>query len=348
MPTLAQALRSATSDLSEGGVPGPEVDARLLLCAATGLDRVALIRDPDLPLGAEAAARFTALVGRRLSREPVSRILGFRDFWGLTLRVTPDVLDPRPDTKRWSRPSWKSRRGSAHTRGASSTSGRVRARSSALSCTTCRERAAGRSTVRPRPVGMARSNLAACGLAEAEPRRARRLGFGSRGRQLRHRRVEPPLYRDRSHCRSRSRCARARSLAGPGWRGRLDSRPIGSSRPTCLGFSCLPASQPSRSARAGRGGLVAAGRCRSRRPRNPPRPRRHRARRDGPEVGCGRSSGCFSAWKQCVIVQSSVAERETAVDASTLVAFAAAFFVRESRCGERRSLIAVSQYYTPT
>ncbi len=99
MPTLAQALRRATRDLSEIGLPRPDIDARLLLCAAAGLDRVALIRDPDLPLSAEAAARLDVLLERRLAREPVSRILGFREFWGLTLRVTPDVLDPRPDTE---------------------------------------------------------------------------------------------------------------------------------------------------------------------------------------------------------------------------------------------------------
>ncbi len=99
MPTLAQALRRATRDLSNAGVPGPDIDARVLLCAATGLDRAALIRDPDLPLGAEAASRLDAFLERRLAREPVSRILGHREFWGLNLRVTPDVLDPRPDTE---------------------------------------------------------------------------------------------------------------------------------------------------------------------------------------------------------------------------------------------------------
>ena len=99
MPTLAETLRTASRNLSEAGIPGADVDARLLLCAATGLDRAALIRDPDLSLSAEAATRFDAFLHRRLAREPVSRILGAREFWGLNLRVTPDVLDPRPDTE---------------------------------------------------------------------------------------------------------------------------------------------------------------------------------------------------------------------------------------------------------
>ena len=99
MPTLAQALRRATLALAGAGIASPEVDARLLLCAAAGLDRAALIRDPDLPLGSQAEAQFSALLERRLACEPVSRILGFREFWGLNLRLTPDVLDPRPDTE---------------------------------------------------------------------------------------------------------------------------------------------------------------------------------------------------------------------------------------------------------
>ena len=99
MKTVSDTLRAATRTLAAAGIPGPEVDARLLLLAAAGLDRLALVLDPDRPLGADAAARLDGWVARRAAREPVSRILGRRDFWGLTLRVTPDVLDPRPDTE---------------------------------------------------------------------------------------------------------------------------------------------------------------------------------------------------------------------------------------------------------
>ncbi len=99
MLTLTEALRSATLALAAAGVPDPGVDARLLLLAAAGLDRVALIRDPDRPILPDAAACLDGWVARRAAREPVSRILGRRDFWGLSLRVTPDVLDPRPDTE---------------------------------------------------------------------------------------------------------------------------------------------------------------------------------------------------------------------------------------------------------
>ncbi len=99
MPSLTVALRTAARALAAAGVPEPAVDARILLLAATGLDRVALIVDPDLPVAPEAGARFDAWILRRAAREPVSRILGTREFWGLALTVTPDVLDPRPDTE---------------------------------------------------------------------------------------------------------------------------------------------------------------------------------------------------------------------------------------------------------
>ena len=99
MMTLAAALGAATRALAAAHVPDPQVDARLLLLAAAGLDRLALVLDPHRLLQPDAAARLDGWVARRAAREPVSRILGRRDFWGLTLRVTPDVLDPRPDTE---------------------------------------------------------------------------------------------------------------------------------------------------------------------------------------------------------------------------------------------------------
>jgi release factor glutamine methyltransferase len=85
--------------LAEAGIETPKRDARVLLCEAADIDHAALLRDPDARLGEDAAARLRSYVERRLKREPVSRILGKREFWGLDLRVTPNVLDPRADTE---------------------------------------------------------------------------------------------------------------------------------------------------------------------------------------------------------------------------------------------------------
>ena len=99
VPTRAGALAAAVRRLSEAGVADPRLDARLLLQAAAGIGRTALLLEPDRILDGDAAARFEAMVTRRAAREPVHRILGEREFWGLPFRLSPATLEPRPDTE---------------------------------------------------------------------------------------------------------------------------------------------------------------------------------------------------------------------------------------------------------
>lgn len=93
------AQRALAQAFAAAGLDSPALDARLLLCAACGIRHAELVTDPDAPIGAEAAALLVRQAARRLAGEPVSRILGRREFWGLDFVVTPDVLDPRPDTE---------------------------------------------------------------------------------------------------------------------------------------------------------------------------------------------------------------------------------------------------------
>lgn len=97
--TGAEALRAALPRLQAAGVEGAARDLRLLLAFATGIppDRLTPVLADPLP-GA-AAARFEAAVSARVSHQPVSQIVGGRLFWGRWFRVTPDVLDPRPETE---------------------------------------------------------------------------------------------------------------------------------------------------------------------------------------------------------------------------------------------------------
>ncbi|MBK1868135.1 peptide chain release factor N(5)-glutamine methyltransferase [Aestuariivirga sp. YIM B02566] len=95
----SELLRSAKLALERQGHATPALDARLLLQAAAGLTREAMIADPDRPVAADAAARFRTFIDRRLKGEPVSRILGDREFYGRVFTVTPATLDPRPDTE---------------------------------------------------------------------------------------------------------------------------------------------------------------------------------------------------------------------------------------------------------
>lgn len=97
-----QSLQSAYVTLvrifSAAGLDQPHADARYLLRGALALDDAVLLRSPEAPLG-PGAERLAQAVARRLAHEPVSRILGSREFYGRAFEVTPDVLDPRADTE---------------------------------------------------------------------------------------------------------------------------------------------------------------------------------------------------------------------------------------------------------
>jgi release factor glutamine methyltransferase len=97
--TLNQAYVAAASALRQGGIDTPELDARLLLCHAASLSHEAYIARAREALQPEAAARLDAAIARRLSHEPVARIVGSREFYGRLFGVDPHVLDPRPDTE---------------------------------------------------------------------------------------------------------------------------------------------------------------------------------------------------------------------------------------------------------
>ncbi len=92
-------LTEAKRALDRHGNPTPSLDARLLLQEAAGVSREMLIADPDLEIAAAAARRFRDHLARRLADEPVSRILGYREFYGRRFKITTDTLDPRPDTE---------------------------------------------------------------------------------------------------------------------------------------------------------------------------------------------------------------------------------------------------------
>lgn len=97
--TAADGLRAAIPRLTAAGIAGAAGDARRLLAHAMGLspDRLTL-HLPDL-LTAEQADAFERALAARLARQPVAQIVGERLFFGRSFRVTPDVLDPRPETE---------------------------------------------------------------------------------------------------------------------------------------------------------------------------------------------------------------------------------------------------------
>jgi len=93
--TASDALREAAGRLAAVS-DSPRLDAELLMAHAAGVERgELLLRLPDMAV----PEGFAALVERRLAHEPVSQIIGTRDFWTLRLAVTKDVLTPRPDSE---------------------------------------------------------------------------------------------------------------------------------------------------------------------------------------------------------------------------------------------------------
>jgi release factor glutamine methyltransferase len=98
VPTIRDLLHDAAELMSNAGVPGARVDARILLAKAMGISRDELIVAARQPTDGEATA-FQGLVVRRLAREPIAYITGRKEFWSLDFAVGPGVLIPRPDTE---------------------------------------------------------------------------------------------------------------------------------------------------------------------------------------------------------------------------------------------------------
>jgi release factor glutamine methyltransferase len=96
--TSRAAALAALVKALHGAVEAPTREATLILRAAAGLRPADLIVEPDAPLGAAAAAAERYAL-RRVAGEPLSRIFGRREFWGLSFVLSPDTLDPRPETE---------------------------------------------------------------------------------------------------------------------------------------------------------------------------------------------------------------------------------------------------------
>ncbi|MCL4767213.1 MAG: peptide chain release factor N(5)-glutamine methyltransferase [Hyphomicrobiaceae bacterium] len=97
--TAAAAAAQAARLLREAGIEPAAREGRLLVAAALGVDAGRLLSRPETPLGAAEEAVLDSLVARRIAREPVSRILGSRGFYGRDFEISPATLDPRPDSE---------------------------------------------------------------------------------------------------------------------------------------------------------------------------------------------------------------------------------------------------------
>ena len=155
-------LAAATETLARAGVETPRADAEWLLAGLLGVGRATLALELESGLEAEMARRYAAAVRRRAGREPLQRILGWEGFRGLRLRVTPDVLVPRPETEtlvEWSLALVPGPRLAID----------VGTGSGCIACSIATERPAARVVAvesSPAAAAVARANAAALGLAE--------------------------------------------------------------------------------------------------------------------------------------------------------------------------------------
>ena len=97
--TIGRILKWTEQYLGQKGIESPRLDAEVLLSHVLGKQRIYLYVHFDEPLQAEELARYRAMIKQRIDRVPVAYILGEKEFMGLTFKVTPDTLVPRPDTE---------------------------------------------------------------------------------------------------------------------------------------------------------------------------------------------------------------------------------------------------------
>lgn len=96
---IASALKAAKEELKNASVANYELDSLVLICHAFSLSKERVIFNPDLVLDEEGLQKFFDLIERRKNREPVSHLVGKREFYGNDFLVNKNVLDPRPDSE---------------------------------------------------------------------------------------------------------------------------------------------------------------------------------------------------------------------------------------------------------
>ena len=97
--TIEAARRALAARLNAAAIDSAALDARMLVGAVLKLDLTGLIAAAAQRITATEAAQIADFARRRIDGEPIARILGHQEFWGLRLRLSPETLVPRPDTE---------------------------------------------------------------------------------------------------------------------------------------------------------------------------------------------------------------------------------------------------------
>jgi release factor glutamine methyltransferase len=97
--TVETARRALTARFKTNDIDSAELDARIFAGSVLGLDLTGIVAASARILTEDEAARLEDFARRRIAREPVARIIGLKEFWGLPLQLSPATLVPRPDTE---------------------------------------------------------------------------------------------------------------------------------------------------------------------------------------------------------------------------------------------------------
>jgi release factor glutamine methyltransferase len=98
-PTLGEALRAAEQTLTAASIDNPGLDARVLVAHVLKLDRAQLLSRSKDPITSDERQAVDAIISRRAAHEPVSRILGSKEFWSLDFSINEATLVPRPESE---------------------------------------------------------------------------------------------------------------------------------------------------------------------------------------------------------------------------------------------------------
>lgn len=99
MRCIDEAVALGAETLSKAGIEAPRREARLLLAHVLKADLGHLLGHGEESIGNAEWSGYLGRLERRAQREPLSRIVGYREFWGLPFQLGPDTLDPRPDSE---------------------------------------------------------------------------------------------------------------------------------------------------------------------------------------------------------------------------------------------------------
>jgi release factor glutamine methyltransferase len=97
--TIGAAVAAIAKQLAAAGITEARREARLLVALALGVEPSIVLGYPERAVDSAARVRLAALTARRAAREPYARLAGRRQFWSLDLEISPDTLDPRPDSE---------------------------------------------------------------------------------------------------------------------------------------------------------------------------------------------------------------------------------------------------------